>query len=285
MSFPTPLDRFINRARPLLPVLAALAFASPGRAGAREAERPLRVMTFNIHYGADAGGRPNLRAAAALIRALDPDVAAVQEVDRRFGLRSLWRDQAAWLGRALDMEWVFAATLDRRPGLPGCGEYGIAIFSRLPILSACFLPLPGVLERRGVLLAWIGAEEGAFPVACTHLGLSSADRRLQIDAILAWLPRAPNLLLLGDFNAEADAPEMAEPARELVDLQAACGRSHEETFIYRGTPVRIDYIFAGPAWRALDCRPMPSRVSDHYPVVAEITRISKTPTPGQDITL
>ncbi|MCL6613184.1 MAG: endonuclease/exonuclease/phosphatase family protein [Firmicutes bacterium] len=198
---------------------------------------------------------------------------SLQEVDRRWGLRSLWRDQAAWLAKALGMDCVFAATLDKRPQSLGHGEYGIAIFSRLPILAASFLPLPGDLEQRGVLLTWISTGERAFPVACTHLGLSFADRWRQISSILAWLPREPNLLLLGDFNAEADALEIREVARDLVDLQATCGRSHEGTYSHRGRLVRIDYIFAGPAWRALDCHPIPSKVSDHYPVVAELIRL------------
>ncbi|NLG84331.1 MAG: hypothetical protein GX493_06945 [Firmicutes bacterium] len=230
----------------------------------------LRVMTFNLHHGADIGNLPNLRAMAALLRELDPEIIALQEVDRRWGLRSLWRDQTAWLARVLEMEGVFAATIDRRPSRPGRGEYGLAVLSRLPIRAADFLLLPGELEHRGALLVWVQKEGEAFPVACTHLGLSTADRRRQVAALRRWLPEDPRLLLLGDFNVEATAPEIQEITEHLTDLQAACGHSHEGTYFHFGRPVRIDYLFAGPAWQPLICRPFPRRVSDHFPVVAEL---------------
>lgn len=255
--------------RVLLFFLFATVFVPAAHAQKRQEIR-LRVVTFNIHHGANARGRPNLRAVAALIRRIDPEIIALQEVDRRWGLRSLWRDQAVWLAKALNMHYVFAATLDRRPRVPGSGEYGLAVLSRLPVLAADFLLLPGELEQRGVLLVWIQKEGEVFPVACTHLGLSSEDRRRQVSSLLQWLPPDPKLLLLGDFNVEAEAPEIQEVARHLTDLQAACGRGHEGTYSHRGRPVRIDYLFAGPAWRPFICHPVPSEASDHYPVVAEL---------------
>ncbi|MGQ9780435.1 MAG: endonuclease/exonuclease/phosphatase family protein [Bacillota bacterium] len=249
--------------------LPTMVFIPAARAHERQEIR-LRVATFNIHHGANARDLPNLRAVAALIRRIEPEVIALQEVDRRFGLRSLWRDQAVWLAKALGMECVFAATIDRRPRLPGHGEYGLAVLSRLPILAADFLLLPGELEQRGVLLVWVQKEGEAFPVGCTHLGLSSEDRRRQVASLLRWLPAHPGVLLLGDFNMEATAPALQEVAKNLLDLQAACGQGHEGTYSHHGRPVRIDYLFAGPAWRPLVCRLVPSRASDHRPVVAEL---------------
>ena len=255
--------------RSLFPFIIALFVAGRGHA-LDGPEKRLRVITFNIHHGADAMGFPRLRAVAALIRRIDPEIIALQEVDRRWGLRSLWRDQAVWLAKALNMHYVFAATLDRRPRVPGSGEYGLAVLSRLPVLAADFLLLPGELEQRGVLLVWIQKEGEVFPVACTHLGLSSEDRRRQVASLLRWLPAHPGVLLLGDFNMEATAPALQEVAKNLLDLQAACGQGHEGTYSHHGRPVRIDYLFAGPAWRPLVCRPVPSRASDHRPVVADL---------------
>ena len=44
----------------------------------------LRVMTYNTHHGADRHDRSDLEAIALTIEACDPDVVALQEVDRHW---------------------------------------------------------------------------------------------------------------------------------------------------------------------------------------------------------
>ena len=57
-------------------------------------------MTYNIHHGANVRGRLDLEATAETIRRAEADVVALQEVDRRWGLRSMFRDRAARLALA-----------------------------------------------------------------------------------------------------------------------------------------------------------------------------------------
>lgn len=238
----------------------------------------LRVMTYNIHHGADARGHLDLKAAAEVIRRAGADVIALQEVDRRWGLRSMFRDQAARLASMLDMQYAFGATRDWRPRAPGRGEYGLAVLSRLPIAAAEFRLLPGELERRGLLLVWVEGEDSRFPVACIHLGLSASDRLQQMTAALSWLPARPDLILLGDLNAGPQVFELAGLHQRLCDLQEACGLSQIGTYVYHGQPVRIDYAFAGAAWRPLSCQVLDMPASDHYPVLVEL--VAKHELPG-----
>lgn len=251
----------------LVPVLALLGAHAPARA--QEVRVTLRLMTYNIHHGAGTAGLPNLRATAAVIRRSGADLVALQEVDRVWGLRSMFRDQAARLAQALAMNLVFGATRDRRPGTPGHGEFGLAILSRFPLSAPDFRLLPGTLEQRGVLLAWAETPCGRVPVACTHLGLSRSDRESQLAEVLAWLPRRDDLIVLGDFNTEPDAPELTGIRAILADLQEACGMGQMGTYPYHGKTVRIDFVFAGPRWQPLNCWVWPDKASDHYPVLAE----------------
>ncbi|MGE5558672.1 MAG: endonuclease/exonuclease/phosphatase family protein [Bacillota bacterium] len=232
--------------------------------------RPIRVMSYNIHYGADASGALNLDRVANVISGSGADIAALQEVDRVWGKRSGYMDEAAYLSEALGMEFAFGATLDRQPDQAGVGEFGVMILSKFPIASWEFHFLPSSLEQRGVLLAWIDIYGERIPVACTHLGLSGAERANQIADALAWLPDDERLFLLGDFNAEPAEPEILDVKRRFHDIQEYHGLGGEGTFFYEGRRVRIDYIFARTKWRTAGFHVIQERASDHYPVVAEI---------------
>ena len=108
--------------RPLaaLAAVAAVASVAPPPLAAER----VTFATLNIAYATHA----SLEQIAAAIRALDADVVALQEVDR-FTRRSP-TDQAAQLGRLLDMEVAYAPAIDYQGG-----EFGIALLSRVAMKS------------------------------------------------------------------------------------------------------------------------------------------------------
>lgn len=230
----------------------------------------LKIMTYNIHHGADVNGIFDLGAIVETIRQSGADIIALQEVDRIWGGRSLYYDEARFIAEQLSMNYVFGPTITQNPFLPGTGEYGMMILSRYPILSSSFRLLPGIMEQRGVLLCLIQTPESLIPVACAHLGLSALDWESQITAILNWLPLEDDVLLLGDFNAVIGNNDLMRFEGRLVDLQRECGLSAAGTFLMGQTPLRIDYIFAGNRWRPANCQVIPSQSSDHMPVYVEI---------------
>ncbi|HEX3044343.1 MAG TPA: endonuclease/exonuclease/phosphatase family protein [Bacillota bacterium] len=191
---------------------------------------PLKLLTYNIHYGANANGVFNLEAVVETIRRSGANIIALQEVDRVWGGRSLYYDEPRFIAEHLSMNYVFGATLKRDPTHPGSGEFGIMLLSKYPIIQSDFCLLPSTLEQRGRLLGWIQTPEGTIPVACTHLGLSALDRESQINAILDRLPQKDDVLLLGDFNTEAGANELGLLAGRLNDLQQEYGLSDIGTF-------------------------------------------------------
>lgn len=98
-------------------------------------DRPLTVMSFNIHHGVGVDGLLNLQRVADVIKTEGVDVVGLQEVDRHWGERSDFVDQAAWLADELDMHVVYGANLDLDPAQPGepRRQYGTAILSERPI--------------------------------------------------------------------------------------------------------------------------------------------------------
>ena len=261
-------------------------------------ETRLRVLTWNLwwRFGPWEARQP---AIEATIRALDPDVVALQEV---------WDDgetnQAAHLAAALGgYHHVYAAWLER-DGV----RFGNAVLSRWPITTSEWRPLPAppeAEELRTVLRADVDGPRGPIQVFCTHLNWRfdhSAVRQDQVRAIARFVKESPARtyppILCGDFNAPPDADEIrmltgrsAVPEEKLVfhDAWEVAGAGPGDTWSndnpYAALDLevsrRIDYVFAGwpkagglghvTACLVEGLRPVDGVVpSDHHAVLAEL---------------
>src|ERR1700674_4525771 len=82
--------------------------------------RTFRVLTYNIHHGQGTDGRFDLSRLAGVMKRVQPDVVALQEVDRGTE-RSGGVDQLAELERLTDMHAEFGKTMDYSGGRHGGG--------------------------------------------------------------------------------------------------------------------------------------------------------------------
>lgn len=254
-----------------VPVLVlALTAAALSSSPAPRAE--LSVMTFNIHAGIGSDGALDLPRVAAAIREQRPDVVGLQEVDVHWSERSDFVDEAAELGRSLGMAVHFAPIYDL-PGSPR-RQYGVAVLSRYPIArarnhaitrlstqdpEAAPSPEPGFAE------AVVDAPGGPVAVYVTHLDFrpDPAIRATQVREMLAIM-RGPRQVLLGDFNAEPGAPELAPLWERLADAGGGA------TFPTGSPTKRLDYVTASRGLRVVDVRVPATSASDHLPVVAHL---------------
>src|SRR5688500_11297130 len=113
-------------------VLALITQASCASTQSVPAGQPLRVMTYNIQYGNEG-----LDSVIATIRAENPDIVGLQEVDVHWMERSRFVDQAALLAKSLGMEFRFAP-IYRIPNADASKpprEFGVGLLSRYPIVS------------------------------------------------------------------------------------------------------------------------------------------------------
>ncbi|MDR2673326.1 MAG: endonuclease/exonuclease/phosphatase family protein [Opitutaceae bacterium] len=254
-----------------LPLL--LAFALPFLPGAPAAAKPaatgaavLRVLCYNIHHGEGTDGKLDLERTGRVIKHWNPDLVAVQEVDRGTS-RTGRADQAALLAGQLGMGHVFGKTIDYRGG-----DYGILILSKFPVLKheMILLPPPGQKEQRGLLVAHIGLPGGkTIRLACTHLSVASAEERAvqtaRINELLSG-GGAP-AILAGDFNARPGSPPMAVIEKHWTDSAAPALKKNATPH----RPKRIDYIFFrnGDPFRVIETRTIPDAVtSDHFPILS-----------------
>ena len=234
----------------------------------------VRVVTYNIRAGLDG-----LDHVAEDLRALQPDLVALQEVERGIA-RSRSEDQAGHLGAALDLHSAFAGSFE----VDG-GEHGIAILSRWPIQSTEILELPRGAGRwsRVALIAHVETPHGVVCFTCIHLArpwgwpFSNTTTRLQqIDAMRVRLrnesvPR----IVAGDFNSFPVSLEGWSLTRELDHAwhpwRDGWGTSFSLEAIGLWGAVKIDHIFHGPRWGSAGTWVAPQGASDHRAVVADLT--------------
>lgn len=270
----------VNRGALTALFLVGLA-ACPGRApqrtvprdaprettSARSGTAALNVVSYNIRHGRGMDDRVDITRAAAVLRALTPDVVGLQEVD--VGVERSGRiDEAAELGRLVGMHHSFGAFFDYQGG-----RYGMAILSRFPIRRSESVRLPDGNEPRVALAVEVEHPTiGPLMVVNVHFDWVADDnfRFAQATRLTTFLDSLTvPFILLGDFN---DTP--GSRTLELFHGRAFEARKpSNDRFTFSSTnPEReIDFVFAAPArsWTATEVRVVAERVaSDHRAVVA-----------------
>ncbi|GAA3137626.1 endonuclease/exonuclease/phosphatase family protein [Streptomyces rameus] len=241
---------------------------------------PLRVATYNIHAGAGEDDVFDLGRTAAAIRGLRADVIGLQEVDVHWGARSDFTDEARELAARLRMRFFFAPIYDL-PADPAGGprrQYGVAVLSRFPVRDAqnheitrlsTQTPDPVPAPAPGFAEVTIRVRGTRVHVYSTHLDYrrDPSVRRAQVDDMLAVLAEDPGpKVLLGDFNAEPNAPELAKLWGPLRDAAPGGGKTYPAVDPVR----RIDLVTVSPDVIVTGTHESGTTASDHRPVVADL---------------
>jgi endonuclease/exonuclease/phosphatase family metal-dependent hydrolase len=221
------------------------------------------LASYNIRNGRGLDEQRDIARTAAVLKALDADIIAVQEVDSMTH-RSGETDVLRLLAEATGMHAVYAPAIDYDGG-----RYGVGILSREKPLSVSRYPLPGREERR-VLLA---VEFKHCVFACTHLSLTEEDRLLSLPMLTALAETSPKsipLFVAGDFNATPDEPFielLTEHFELLTDIRLPTSPADNPK-------ATIDYIVCRrdrhmPTVLSASVVPEPV-ASDHRPIVCRL---------------
>lgn len=227
----------------------------------------LTFASYNIHKAVGTDGRRDADRIISVLRELDADVIALQEVDRRIG------ERATVLSRAAldDTRWQ-VVPVAKRPRSIGWHGNALLVRREFEVLAAEPLDLP-TLEPRGAVSATIRHKNRTFCIVGTHLDLSGLRRRDQVRTILAHIARQkPTIpsVVMGDFNQWGGrSGAMREFAGDWQVL--SLGRS----FPSRQPIARFDRIVATGDWDCADHgvhhSALATRASDHLPVFAKLS--------------
>jgi endonuclease/exonuclease/phosphatase (EEP) superfamily protein YafD len=242
----------------LTPEIAA-TFATP-RSQARTG-RTVRVLDWNVWVKNTAP-----KASADLIRSYDPDVITLQEAD----------GPAAAIPAALKQSYPHVARCR------GCDLY---ILSRWPLRRW------GAKDEnwdhgsgRPATVVWaevVPPGQAPFSVLTTHYDHPNTKSRQAVQrAYLAALLTKfdpQTTLLAADMNLTPwafamDRQDAAMPVRRVTRALASWPARFERGNAFPMPLLPIDHIYAGSAWKVVSVERGARGGSDHYPVIATLTR-------------
>jgi endonuclease/exonuclease/phosphatase family metal-dependent hydrolase len=179
--------------------------------------RLLAVASYNLHRCVGVDGKSDVERTAAVIRELDSDIIAIQEVDNTPS------DDPERHALSMQLDYLTRATgYSSVPGLRiirHTGEYGNAILTRLPVKAVRRVDLSfGRFEPRGAIDAELDAGVTSLRIIATHFGLLPRERRaqwLKLMTALAETSAHMPTILMGDMNEWLGRARMLREARKV----------------------------------------------------------------------
>jgi endonuclease/exonuclease/phosphatase family metal-dependent hydrolase len=232
--------------------------------------RTLRVATYNIHRCRGLDGRTSAARVADVIRTIEPDVIALQEV---VGAGPQAPGHAEELGALLGMGWVMAPTRHLRGAL-----FGNVVLSRLPIVHHSQYDLSWkTCEPRCAQRVDIAVGSDLLHLYNVHLGTAVLERRHQagrLSAILHDRRVGVPKIVLGDFNEwmRGLATQTLAARLKSIDLRAHLRRRRTYPGVF--PVVHLDHIYYEGKVEVVKLELPRTRLSlmasDHLPLVAEL---------------
>ncbi len=265
---------------------------------------PFRVACFNMAHGRGLansnwkGGsredrKKRLDQIADLLKELDADVVILNEVD----FDSSWSfsvNQARYLAeRAGYSYWAEQRNLDLRV-VAWKWRFGNALLSRYPIVGASVIELPDyssietlLAGKKRVLNCTMRLHDQRVRVVAVHLCQRSEANRARSADMITKLASSDEVMTIvaGDFNSTPSGFPNTESdatwgnAIDRFDASALFQRYPKrpsnslDQFTFHSThPITtIDWILIPKQSRMLEYRVVPTTLSDHRPVVAELS--------------
>lgn len=222
----------------------------------------IKLASYNIHGGIGADGHFNPVRILGVLRELQADVIALQEVES--GVEG--GEMLTYLAEETGMHPVAGPTLWR-----DTGHYGNAFLVRWPVLDEHRLDLSfHAREPRGALSITIACP-ARLQIVTTHLGLWPTERRYQVRCLLNLfdVDRVMPAILMGDIN------EWLLWGQPLRWLHAYFTETPAPpTFPSRFPLFSLDRIWVRPRRALMDVAvhvsELARRASDHLPITAVV---------------
>lgn len=227
----------------------------------------IKFASYNIHKAVGLDRRRDPERILNVLREIDADVIALQEVDRRYGRRMA----------VLPLDAIHAGTdyvpvpLSMKPDSLGWHGNAILVRKGIEIIEAAPVPLP-VLEPRGAIRADLAIDGRRLRVIGMHLDLSGLRRRHQVRSVLAHCADCGEQLptvMMGDLNEWSQRGGCLRDFGDAWQVLAP-GRS----FPSRRPMAPLDRIIMSAGWGLLGTSvhhsPLSAIGSDHLPVTAEL---------------
>lgn len=236
-------------------------------------EDVIRVAVYNTHWCTGVDGVLSPERIANVLKSINADVIALNEIDRHYDPRSDYQDQLQIIADALEMNYQFQKTT-WKSAIPASGnkprEFGHAILSKEPIqfLNARIFDAHG-LHYAGLLETKITVKDKPILFYVTHLDTDPMALQSQSVQLKQWMAeREGTKILMGDLNAVPENSSLRYIKNGMVD--AFEQQPNAFTFKSNNPTIRIDYILGSEHVEFTNSRVIKTLVSDHFPIVTEL---------------
>jgi len=265
--------------------ILSFLLALPGTAFAVNASSGdgIRLMTLNVAHArargsfqlfqSDDQARLHLIGIADLINREQPDIIAFQELDRD----SFWNgqfDHGQFIAERANYSNWFTGTHQSGISL----DYGTGLMSKYSLTeqTSIIFKQPFARSRKGFVLStidWPEKQGLKVDLISLHLDpISHSERRSELNMLLETMDNRDNLrIIMGDFNMQYN-----EQKALIADLTTALDlhtwRPLEQDLVtFQRSGKRLDWILISREFEFLSHEVLGDAVSDHQPVLAEIT--------------
>lgn len=219
--------------------------------------KEIKIISYNIHSGLDKDMFPSLFDIIDFLRIANADIICLQEVNESakagFQVSSLKED--------LNMYAHFGANVVELGS-----NYGLATYSKYPIVSQKHIYLSSKTEQRGMLHTVIKLGNGRkLNIINLHLGLDKEERELQLSEVETFIKELTDpYIVVGDFN-QGDINVNKEIFKDVAEEL-----NKNNILTYTTSLDRIDYILLSPDIEIIEYDVIKKNMSDHFPIYAKL---------------
>ncbi|WP_457671891.1 endonuclease/exonuclease/phosphatase family protein [Thiolapillus sp.] len=190
------------------------------------------------------------------------DMVSLQEVDAG-SLRSGFVDITEYLAHRAGFPYWYHQ-VNRNIGV--IARHSNGFLSRFRPTRITHHKLPGS-PGRGAMLLEFGTHSEALLLCSAHLALGRRARKKQLVFLSELLSNHPHVVLMGDFNAACEAPEMRSFIQTCDMSEPACT---QPTFPSWRPVKKIDHILVSRKLQVVGTKVLDYPLSDHLPVSLEL---------------
>lgn len=232
-----------------------------------EAQKTIRVASYNIRNGIGIDDINSLQRTAGAIVRLNPDLLALQEVDS-LTTRSFMRDILKELSVMTSLKGYYSAAIPYQGG-----AYGIGVLSKERPISIERILLPGSEEPRTL----ISLEFDDYFFVCSHFSLTEEDAKKSEQIVSQkFAGSAKPAIFAGDLNVVPSSLVI----KNFTDNFTILSDTTKHTYPANNPTTTIDYIMISKnsdlKYRKLDAKVVNEpTVSDHRPIYVDLLLATK----------
>lgn len=230
----------------------------------------ITIASYNIHKCVGMDKKFNPSRINEVITELNPDIIALQEVDKRFGTRRGLLDLGA-LERQLGL---VAVPIDTIKSASHGWHGNLLLYRFLHLIHYEQIKLPSAEPRGAILAKFLLPNKQILQIIAAHLGLLKKSRELQVAALLEHIKKTPNAttIFLGDLNEWRTGNNSS-----LKPLEEYFGNTHKpvNSFPAKRPLLPLDKILTSNPRLLKDIAihktDLAKMASDHLPIKAQFT--------------